>query len=130
MACFSRGAALALAFLALAAPAEARSRKQHAAASASLDCVPDTLKAVLSDVAAKFGPVQVISTHRPGAVVAGTRRASLHRACRAVDFRPARGTRRAVIAYLRADPRVQGLGIYRSGHIHIDNGPYRVTWNK
>jgi len=110
------------------APAEAKSRRNPP--SASLACVPDSLKAVLSEIEQKFGPVRVISTHRPGATIAGSRKASLHRDCRAVDFVPPRGSRRAVIASLRADPRVQGLGLYRSGHIHIDNGPYRVTWNR
>ncbi|MEP9377047.1 D-Ala-D-Ala carboxypeptidase family metallohydrolase [Aquabacter sp. CN5-332] len=133
MALILRFVLLVLVSLTALAPAHAKARKAPARSQSgqtSTDCVPDTLKAVLSDVSAKFGAVEVISTNRPGAVIAGTRKASLHRACRAVDFKVATGTRRAVIAYLRADPRVQGLGIYRSGHIHIDNGPYRVTWNK
>lgn len=98
-------------------------------ASASLACLPPELRSALADVERKFGPVAVLSTHRPGAVVAGTGRPSQHRDCGAVDFRPS-GNRRAIIAFLRNDPRVKGLGIYRSGHIHMDAGPYRVTWNK
>lgn len=107
----------------------AQKARSASASSASLDCVPGPLQQVLAEVQQKFGPVSILSTHRPDAVVAGTGRPSLHRQCRAVDFRIS-GSRRAVIAFLRQDPRVQGLGIYRSGHIHIDNGPYRVTWNK
>lgn len=93
-----------------------------------MDCVPYSLKSVLADVEQKFGPVTVTSTHRPHAVVARTGRPSLHRDCRAVDFRVSR-QRRQVIAFLRNDPRVLGLGLYRNGLIHIDNGPRRATWN-
>ena len=97
--------------------------------STSLACLPPELRSALADVEQKFGAVTVISTHRPGAVIAGTGRPSQHRDCGAVDFRPS-GNRRAIVAFLRNDPRVKGLGLYRSGHIHIDAGPYRVTWNK
>ena len=122
---------------AIAGPKAKATRQQAASqkverqetASASLACLPGELRSALADVERKFGPVTVLSTHRPGAVVAGTGRPSQHRDCRALDFRPSRN-RGAIIAFLRNDPRVQGLGIYRSGHIHMDAGPYRVTWNK
>lgn len=122
----ARVALVALTTFGAMGAASAAGRK---ATHARLDCVPFPLRSVLAEVEQKFGPVSVLSTHRPGAVVAGTGRPSLHRDCRAVDFRIS-GKRRPVIAFLRQDPRVQGLGIYRDGHIHIDNGPYRVTWNK
>lgn len=101
---------------------------QNGKAGPRMDCVPFSLRSVLSEVEQKFGPVTLLSTYRPHAVVAGTGHPSLHRECRAVDFRVS-GRRRPVIAFLRNDPRVLGLGIYRDGHIHIDNGPRRATWN-
>ncbi|MEP9350954.1 D-Ala-D-Ala carboxypeptidase family metallohydrolase [Xanthobacter sp. KR7-225] len=122
-------AASGTAFAGPKAKAPRQKAASQEAASTSLACLPGELRSALADVERKFGPVTVLSTHRPGAVVAGTGRPSQHRDCRAVDFRPSRN-RGAIIAFLRKDPRVQGLGIYRSGHIHMDAGPYRVTWNK
>jgi uncharacterized protein YcbK (DUF882 family) len=79
------------------------------------------LKGALADVERRFGQVEVVSTHRPGASIAGTRHRSLHATCQAVDFRPARGTYGAVASYLRANWQ-GGVGTYSSGHIHIDTG--------
>lgn len=131
MSVFVRTLSAALVLAAASGPAFAgpKAKSAGSGSSTSLACLPPELRSALADVEQKFGPVTVISTHRPGAVVAGTGRPSQHRDCGAVDFRPS-GNRRAIIAHLRKDPRVKGLGIYRSGHIHIDAGPYRVTWNK
>ncbi len=88
--------------------------------SASTGCLPPQLQAALAGIQARFGPVTVISTHRAGARIRGGR-PSLHASCRAVDFKPAPGTYRQVAAYLR-NSWTGGVGIYRSGHIHIDLG--------
>ncbi len=97
--------------------------------SISTACLPGELKATLNHVEAKFGPVQVISSHRPGARVRGTGRRSKHADCRAVDFHPAKGQHAAVVAWLRAN-HSGGLGTYsgRHSHIHIDNGGDH-TWH-
>jgi uncharacterized protein YcbK (DUF882 family) len=95
---------------------------------ARTDCLPDELKAVLQDVAARFGPITVNSTHRGHARnrrVGGVPH-SLHLGCRAVDFW-AHGPANGIVAYLRARPEVGGLKRYRNGVIHIDNGTPR-TW--
>jgi len=87
-------------------------------------CMPASTRSMLDKVSSMYGAVTVISAHRPGAVIAGTRRPSYHASCRAVDFNPARGTYGAVMQYLRNN-WVGGLGSY-SGHfhhIHIDTGP-------
>jgi hypothetical protein len=93
-------------------------------------CVPAKLKWLLDDIERHFGAVKIISTHRPGATVAGTGRRSKHADCRAVDFLPARGTYRDVAHWLK---RVHdgGVGTYSCGmhHIHIDNGDSR-RWHK
>lgn len=113
--------ALTLMFLASATPSSAQS---------STSCLPSSVKATLNQIRAKFGPIQVVSTYRRGAIIAGTGRRSLHASCRAVDFNAPAGKRAAVIAWLRTNHK-GGLGIYSCGmsHLHIDNGGH-YTWNK
>ncbi|WP_243371035.1 YcbK family protein [Microvirga solisilvae] len=96
--------------------------------SAPTNCLPGDLREVVADVASKFGPVSVESTHRSSSRNwrAGGARHSLHLSCRAMDFR-VRARARGVLAYLRARPEVGGLKIYRNGIIHIDNGERR-SW--
>lgn len=86
-------------------------------------CLPPSLQTELAQIRNLFGPINVTSTHRPGAVVTGTDHASKHRFCRAVDFHPGRGKYRAVLKWLRAN-HTGGLGTYsgRYTHIHIDDG--------
>lgn len=91
-------------------------------------CLPDRLTAVLQRIEEKWGPVRIISAHRPGARVRKTGRPSLHASCRAVDFRPPRGTYRAVAKWLKAN-HAGGVGTYSGGHnhIHIDARPCRLA---
>jgi hypothetical protein len=97
-------------------------------ASAPTRCLPGNLREVVADVAAKFGPVSVESTHRSRSRNwrAGGARQSLHLSCRAIDFR-VRARARGVIAYLRSRQEIGGLKVYRTGIIHIDNGDRR-SW--
>ncbi len=94
--------------------------------SAPTNCLPGNLVAVVADVAARFGPVSIESTHRARGVNRrkGGAPRSLHIACRAIDFR-VRTRTAGVMAYLRARPEVGGLKVYRTGIIHIDNGERR-----
>ncbi len=97
-------------------------------ASAPTGCLPGVLREVVAEVAARFGPVSIESTHRS---VAHNRRAggashSMHLSCRAVDFR-IHGRSRGVMAYLHSRDEVGGLKIYRNGIIHIDDGSRR-SW--
>lgn len=97
-------------------------------ATASRSCLSGDTRAVLSRLEARFGAVKVISTCRPGAVIAGTGRPSQHRYGKAVDFMP-NGNRSAVLAWLRSN--VNGAVItYASGHIHFDTGGYRYRGRK
>lgn len=116
-----------LAILAYASPATAQIKPPY---KPSLSCVPAELTLLLVDVERHFGPVQVISTHRPGAIVAGTGRRSKHADCRAVDFIPAAGKYREVADWLK-DVHDGGVGTYSCNmhHIHIDNGDNR-RWHK
>ena len=92
--------------------------------TANAACMPAALAATLHQIKSKFGPVQVISSHRPGARIRGSGRASYHASCRAVDFNPPRGKHSQVVSWLKANHR-GGVGTYSCGmsHIHIDTGP-------
>ncbi|MCB1505928.1 MAG: DUF882 domain-containing protein [Hyphomicrobiaceae bacterium] len=94
------------------------------ASQAQAECMPGSLRSVLSQIRSKFGPVQVISAHRPGARIAGSGRKSYHASCRAVDFNPPRGKYRQVAAWLKQHHN-GGVGTYSCNmhHIHIDTGP-------
>ena len=93
------------------------------AEGASRNCLPSTLKSTLHKLK-RFGKVQVISTYRRGARIAGTRRLSKHARCRAVDFH-LRGNKRAAVRWLRR----QRLEVITYGcamsHIHIAIGSYK-----
>jgi len=86
-------------------------------------CLPAKIKSALKSLK-RFGKIQIISTYRPGARIAGTRRRSKHASCRAVDFH-IRGNRRAALRWLRK----QRLEVITYGcamhHIHIAPGSYR-----
>ncbi len=98
-------------------------------ASASMNCVVPELRDLIRQVQAKFGPVQVISTCRPGAKIRGTGKPSLHASGRAVDFRAK--NKRAVVAWLRKQGRC-GVMVYKnSNHVHLDVGRgkyFAVGW--
>jgi hypothetical protein len=119
----------ALALSSLAHPASARVGSSGAA-STGRSCLPTVLRQALEDIENKFGTVEVISTHRPGAVIAGTGRRSKHADCRAADFNPPPGKHREVLAWLNQNHK-GGIGTYSCGmhHIHIDNGDAR-HWHK
>ena len=95
-------------------------------ASAPTGCLPGDLREVVAEVAARFGPVSVESTHRGRGHNrrAGGAGGSMHLSCRAVDFR-VKARARGVMAYLSARPEVGGLKVYRNGIIHIDTGARR-----
>jgi hypothetical protein len=98
----------------------------HSGASASRACLTAQTRAVLAQMEGQFGPVKVISTCRPGAVIAGSGRPSQHRYGKAVDFVPPPGRRAAMMQWLRG--RAGGAVItYRSGHVHFDTGSSRYV---
>jgi hypothetical protein len=97
------------------------SHSHRGGASASRACLTGDTRALLSRFEARFGSVKVISTCRPGAVIAGSGRPSQHRYGKAVDFMPNPGQRGAMLAWLRSN--ANGAVItYASGHIHFDTG--------
>jgi hypothetical protein len=95
---------------------------------ASAGCLASSLRSVINQIAANFGPVRVNSTcrsRRHNARVGGAHR-SYHLRGAAVDFRVSSNVR-SVYAYLRGSGAVGGLKHYGHGLFHIDNGPRR-SW--
>ncbi len=95
---------------------------------ASANCLASSLRSVLAEVAALFGPVRVNSTCRSKAHNArvGGASHSYHLTGNAVDFRM-RGNIRAVSQFLLHKTSVGGFKHYGAGVFHIDTGPRR-TW--
>lgn len=102
-------------------------------------CTPADLRSIMHRLSRNVGTLRVISGHRPGARIAGTRKPSYHASCRALDFHPPAGTYSRAVSFLRSNWD-GGIGTYsgRLHHIHIDNGPSvkfhhstgRVAWGK
>ena len=95
---------------------------------AKAGCLAPSLRDVLEEVAANFGPLRVNSTcrsKRHNARVGGAKR-SFHLTGNAADFRIDADVR-AVHAFLREHRTVGGLKHYGRGVFHIDTGPRR-TW--
>ena len=96
--------------------------------AASSACLNATLRRIVGEVAAAYGPVTVNSTCRSpsrNAAVGGARH-SYHLSGSATDFR-IQGNARAVHAFLSSNRSVGGLKHYGGGLFHIDVGPRR-TW--
>lgn len=90
-------------------------------------CLTAIARALLDRIEQKFGPVRVISTCRPGALIAGTLYPSRHASGNAVDF--IAGSRKAaIVEWLIAKHRDGGTMTYADmDHIHVDIGPHFVS---
>lgn len=100
------------------------------ASAQSTGCLPSNVKSTLKQIEKKFGSIRVVSTHRPGARIAGSGHRSYHASCRAVDFDPPKGKYEQVVRFLKSNFS-GGVGTYSCSmhHIHIDDGP-QVRWHK
>jgi hypothetical protein len=97
----------------------------YAKASTSRNCLTSDTWAVLSRLEARVGKVQIVSTCRPGARIAGTNRQSKHAIGRAVDFNTRRKTE--AIAFLRS----QGVFVMTycgMTHVHFNTGQTGVSF--
>jgi Bacterial SH3 domain/Peptidase M15 len=90
-------------------------------------CLTAAARALLDRIEQKFGTVRVISTCRPGAVIAGTWHPSRHASGNAVDFLA--GSRKAaIVEWLIANHHGGGTMTYAAmDHIHVDIGPHFVS---
>ncbi|MGE3231771.1 MAG: hypothetical protein AB7J30_20265 [Hyphomicrobium sp.] len=94
---------------------------------ASRGCLQPAAAALLARIESQFGPVQVISTCRPGARIAGSGKPSKHGFGLAVDF-DAGGRKGAIVNWLLANHHSGGTMTYaRMSHIHVDIGPRFVS---
>jgi hypothetical protein len=99
----------------------------HDPTDAPRSCLTTPARALLERMENKFGPVQLISTCRPGAVIAGSGRPSKHASGNAVDFNA--GSRKTeILAWLIANHHDGGTMTYPDmDHIHIDIGAHFVS---
>lgn len=91
----------------------------YRSASASRSCLTADTRAVLARLEARVGAVQIVSTCRAGATIAGTGRPSFHRYGKAVDFNTR--NKGAAIAFLRT----QGVFVMTycgMSHVHFNTG--------
>ena len=102
---------------------------RHGQGGTSRGCLTASTRALLDRIEAKFGKMQIISTCRPGAVIAGTGRRSKHASGQAIDFNA--GARKAeVVRWLIANHKSGGTMTYRGmSHIHVDVGYHFVSLN-
>jgi hypothetical protein len=107
--------------------APARDGAAHDAPHAPRRCLTPAARGLLEHIENKFGPVQAISTCRPGATIAGTGRPSRHASGNAIDFNA--GSRKAeIVQWLIANHHDGGTMTYAGmDHIHVDIGPHFVS---
>ncbi|MFA5949033.1 MAG: D-Ala-D-Ala carboxypeptidase family metallohydrolase [Hyphomicrobium sp.] len=98
-------------------------------AGTSRSCLQSEARALLGRIEAQFGPVSIVSTCRPGAVVAGSGKPSKHRYGMAIDF-SAGGRKGAIVNWLLQNHHSGGTMTYANmSHIHVDIGPRFVSLN-
>ncbi len=104
----------------------ARSNGHSHGGGTSRSCLTSAARGLLERIEANFGPVQIVSTCRPGAVIAGSGKPSKHRYGQAIDFN-AGGRKAAILNWLIANHHSGGIMTYAGmNHIHVDIG-YRFV---
>ena len=90
----------------------------------NLHCLKPETVAMITDLVAKIGPIEITST-------CGGRHArhSQHYAGRAIDFRPLETTPRKAAAAARSLEAVGGVGTYSNGLVHADVGAREASWH-
>ena len=104
-----------------------RTLRGYAVSGMSTDrsCLTPAAKSLLARIEANFGRVQLVSTCRRGATIAGTSHPSMHRYGMAFDFKTPQ--KAAVVRWL-AQNNTGGTMTYRnSDHIHADVGRYHFV---
>jgi hypothetical protein len=92
-------------------------------------CLRPAARALLERIEAQFGPMQLVSTCRPGARIAGSGRISKHATGEAIDFN-AGGRKGEVVRWLIANHKSGGTMTYAGmSHIHVDVGYHFVALN-
>ena len=111
------------------APRAAEPTPQHHARNDGRGCLKPTARALLDRIEEQFGPMQLISTCRPGARIAGSGRISKHASGEAIDFNAGR-RKGDVVRWLIANHKSGGTMTYADmSHIHVDVGQHFVALN-
>ena len=94
-----------------------------------LACLKPAARELLDRIEGEFGPMEIISTCRPGARIAGTGRVSKHASGEAIDFEA--GSRKGeVVRWLIANHKTGGTMTYSDmSHVHVDVGQHFVALN-
>jgi uncharacterized protein YcbK (DUF882 family) len=110
-------------------PDAAKPAPQRQARNDGRGCLRPTARALLDRIEAQFGPMQLISTCRPGARIAGSGRISKHASGEAIDFNAGR-RKGEVVRWLIANHKSGGTMTYAGmSHIHVDVGQHFVALN-
>lgn len=105
-----------------------RHAHSHGGGGTSRTCLQASARALLSRIESQFGAVQIVSTCRPGAVIAGSGKPSKHRYGLAVDFNAPSGKKGAIVQWLIKNHHSGGTMTYAGmNHIHVDVGPRFVS---
>ena len=88
---------------------------------APLDCLPPRMREILKAISTEYGRVSVVSTTTVNTGNHNKAREKLHHDCLAVDFRVDNADPKVVLAFLRLQPGMGGLGHYKNGVIHMDD---------
>lgn len=91
-------------------------------------CLRPAARTLLERIEATFGRVQIISTCRPGARIAGSGRISKHASGEAIDFNAPSGRKAELVRWLIANHKSGGTMTYSGmSHIHVDVGQHFVA---
>lgn len=92
-------------------------------------CLTKAARELLDRIEAEFGPVQIVSTCRPGSRIPGSGVLSRHHHREAVDFEA--GKRKGqIVKWLIANHKTGGIMTYSNfSHIHVDIGYRFVALN-
>jgi uncharacterized protein YcbK (DUF882 family) len=119
--------------LAALLPGTAEARGQHHSIrnrDSSITCLTWEARALLNRIRAHFNHVEIVSTCRAGAKIAGTNYPSRHASGQAIDFRVP-GRKAEVVRWLIAHHHNGGVMTYSDmDHIHVDIGPHFVALNR
>jgi hypothetical protein len=106
---------------------KSRSVTSYASGGTSRSCLQPQARALLNRIESQFGSVSIVSTCRPGAVIATSGKPSKHRNGMAIDF-DAGSRKGAIVNWLVKNHHSGGTMTYRNmSHIHVDIGPRFVS---
>ncbi len=130
---FTRIAAMAATFLVallvsgFSLVSTAQAARGDGGGGTSRSCLTSAARNLLDRIESRFGAMQIISTCRPGATIAGSGRVSKHASGNAIDF-DAGGRKGDVVRWLVANHGNGGTMTYSGmSHIHVDIGPHFVS---